>query len=95
MRQDGQESKLWTKKGPDITQYCRGPMWNFMVNIGSGNGLVPSGTKPLPEPMLNMKFHIGPMQCWVMSGPFSKALCFALIHINFHTIFVNNLKVML
>ena len=22
------------------------------VNIGSGNGLVPSGTKPLPEPML-------------------------------------------
>ena len=23
-----------------------------MVNIGSGNGLVPSGSKPLPEPML-------------------------------------------
>ena len=23
------------------------------VNIGSGNGLVPSGNKPLPEPMLN------------------------------------------
>ena len=22
------------------------------VNIGSGNGLVPSSTKPLPEPML-------------------------------------------
>ena len=22
------------------------------VNIGSGNGLVPSGNKPLPEPML-------------------------------------------
>ena len=22
------------------------------VNIGSGNGLVPSGSKPLPEPML-------------------------------------------
>ena len=22
------------------------------VNIGSGNGLVPDGTKPLPEPML-------------------------------------------
>ena len=22
------------------------------VNIGLGNGLVPSGTKPLPEPML-------------------------------------------
>ena len=23
------------------------------VNIGSGNGLLPDGTKPLPEPMLN------------------------------------------
>ena len=25
--------------------------WKF-VNIGSGNGFVPYGTKPLPEPML-------------------------------------------
>ena len=25
------------------------------VNIGSGNGLLPDGTKPLPEPMLT--FH--------------------------------------
>ena len=24
----------------------------YMVNMGSGNGLVPHGTKPLPEPML-------------------------------------------
>ena len=24
----------------------------WLVNIGSGNGLVPSGNKPLPEPML-------------------------------------------
>ena len=23
------------------------------VNIGPGNGLLPEGTKPLPEPMLN------------------------------------------
>ena len=29
----------------------RGSHW-WWVNIGSGNGLVPSGTKPLPEPML-------------------------------------------
>ena len=29
----------------------RGPYWRY-VNIGSGNGLVPSGKKPLPEPML-------------------------------------------
>ena len=26
------------------------------VNIGSGNGLVPSGNKPLPEPMLTQVF---------------------------------------
>ena len=25
---------------------------DILVNIGSGNGLVPNGTKPLPEPML-------------------------------------------
>ena len=25
-------------------------------NTGSGNGLVPSGNKPLPEPMLNREF---------------------------------------
>ena len=28
-----------------------GSYW-WQVNIGSGNGLVPDGTKPLPEPML-------------------------------------------
>ena len=28
-----------------------GPHW-WSVNIGLGNGLVPNGTKPLPEPML-------------------------------------------
>ena len=27
------------------------PYW-WLVNIGSGNGMVPSGSKPLPEPML-------------------------------------------
>ena len=27
------------------------PHWS-LVNIGSGNGLVPSGNKPLPEPVL-------------------------------------------
>ena len=26
-------------------------------NIGSGNGLVPSGNKPLPEPMLTQICH--------------------------------------
>ena len=27
------------------------PHW-WEINIGSGNGLVPSGNKPLPKPML-------------------------------------------
>ena len=26
--------------------------YRWKVNIGSGNGLVPAGNKPLPEPML-------------------------------------------
>ena len=26
--------------------------WQIWVNIGSGNGLLPDGTKPLPEPVL-------------------------------------------
>ena len=30
----------------------------WSVNTDSGNGLVPSGTKPLPEPMLT-KFYDG------------------------------------
>ena len=28
------------------------PQWSTLVNIGSGNDLVPSGNKPLPGPML-------------------------------------------
>ena len=31
--------------------FVTGPHW-WSVNIGSGNGLVPSGSKPLPVPML-------------------------------------------
>ena len=27
--------------------------YQWQVNIGSGNGLVPSGNKPLPEPMFS------------------------------------------
>ena len=39
---------------------------NLSIKIGSGNGLVPSGTKPLPEPMLTKFYdtlwrHQGPM----------------------------------
>ena len=38
---------LWNCPDMNVT----GPHW-WSVNIGSGNGLVPSGTKPLPEPVL-------------------------------------------
>ena len=30
--------------------------YRWLVNIGLGNGLVPSGNKPLPEPMLTQIF---------------------------------------
>ena len=36
----------------------------WLVNIGSGNGLVPSGNKPLPEPMLTKIFVVTRSQ-WV------------------------------
>ena len=29
-------------------------IWDFQVNIGSGNGLMPDGIKLLPEPMLTL-----------------------------------------
>ena len=28
---------------------------NIWANIGAGNGLLPEGTKPLPEPMLTYR----------------------------------------
>ena len=44
--------------------------WQIWVNIGSANGLVPDGSKPLPEPMLNYD-----QKCLVASnlGQFNKA----------------------
>ena len=38
-----------------LVQVMAGLHW-WSVNIGSGNGLVPSGNKPLPEPMLTQIF---------------------------------------
>ena len=37
----------WNSPNVDVTG-----LHSWSVNIGSGNGLVPSGNKPLPEPML-------------------------------------------
>ena len=36
---------------------CYRTPWQ-QVNIGSGNGLLPSGNKPLPEPMLKTTFFV-------------------------------------
>ena len=43
-----------------------GPHWRW-VSIGLGNGLVPSGMKPLPEPMLTK--YLGAI--WHPQGPMS------------------------
>ena len=37
-----------------IVAYWRHMATQMWVNTGSGNGLVPDGTKPLPEPMLTL-----------------------------------------
>ena len=42
--------KLLNLKLISRREYLENFLW--LVNIGSGNGLVPEGTKPLPEPLL-------------------------------------------
>ena len=40
-----------------ISHYFVKPWTLALVNIGSGNGLLPDGAKPLPEPMLQEMSH--------------------------------------
>ena len=52
---------------------CHRTHW-WWVNIGSGNGLVPSGNKPLPEPMLTHIYvtvwrHYPTMSSFVINKP--------------------------
>ena len=44
---------FWLQKGikPFVT-WCHHMVTGILVNIGSGNGLLPDGTKPLPESVL-------------------------------------------
>ena len=50
----------------------------FCVNIGSGNGLLPDGTKPLPQPMLTdhqwspVKFILGQKSSEIHITPISR-----------------------
>ena len=40
----------------ECTNSCRHMTTEICVSIGSGNGLLPDGTKPLPEPILNYQY---------------------------------------
>ena len=51
------------------------------VNIGSGNGLLPDGTKPLPEPML-IDRQWGPMT--FIFGQFHEMPQLTVILLNYH-----------
>ena len=60
---------------------------NLTVNIGSGNGLVPSGNKPLPEPMLTQSLvalwrHYAPMLMYRQHKPHQKSKSLTLYVLN-------------
>ena len=51
-----QDSTVFGKRSSSIGEYLVNTWWchvasQNLLNIGSGNGLVPGGTKPLPEPI--------------------------------------------
>ena len=62
------------------------------VNIGSGNGLLPDGTNPLPEPMLTdhqwspSDIHIRAIS-QEMPQPSSIKICLKITYLNFHSNF--------
>ena len=62
------------------------------VNIGSGNGLLPDGTKPLPEPMLtDHHLKTSDIHSWAisleMSQPSITKICLKIAYLKFHLIF--------
>ena len=64
------------------SKYCTGintigSCW-YWVNIGSGNGLVPSGNKPLPEPILTQIY----VTMWHHQATMGVNLQFYNFHIN-------------
>ena len=61
------------------------------VNIGSGNGLLPNGTKPLPEPMLT-DHQLSPVtlisgQFYEMPQPAITKICLKITNLKFHSNF--------
>ena len=63
-----------------------------LVNIGSGYGLLPDGTKPLPEPMLTdhqwspSDIHIRAISLEVPQ-PSVTEICLKIMYLNFHSNF--------
>ena len=62
---------------------CEIALWNTtrphwrLLNIGSGNGLVPSGNKPLPEPMLTQSY----VTIWHQQAAMNKGLDLNILHL--------------
>ena len=62
------------------------------INIGSGNGLLPDGTKPLPEPMLT-DHQLSPVTfifreiSQEMPQPSIAKICLKITYLNFHSNF--------
>ena len=53
------------------------------VNIGSGNGLLPDGTKPLPEPMLTDHQYIKAISQEMPQPPMTK-IRLKITYLKFH-----------
>ena len=60
-------------------------LW-IWVNIGSGNGLLPDGTKPLPEPMLT-DYQWSPVTFILETQPSITQICLKITCLKFHSNF--------
>ena len=63
MYKDKAFAELINSLGPGIALWCCGTLWNIV----SSSGVLPEGTKPLPEPMyINdgpVQFYRKPIRC--------------------------------
>ena len=64
------ELRRWRSSGPSSVMWCH-MATQIWVNTDSGNGLLPKGTKPLPEPMFRLQwfssFHTYQMAAVVLA----------------------------
>ena len=70
--------------------FCMSVPGEIWVNIGSGNGLLPDGTKPLPEPMLTdhqwSDIYITAIS-QEMPQPSNTEICLKITYLKFHSNF--------